>query len=83
MSSESSAVYPDLPMRGITGELRFNEPMARHTSWKVGGVADTERIYQVCLLCLIFFPKVISSYVPAHHLRLMPGIIVQVQVYTG
>ena len=40
MSSESSAVYPDLPMRGITGELRFNEPMARHTSWKVGGVAD-------------------------------------------
>ena len=42
MSSESSAVYPDLPMRGITGELRFNEPMARHTSWKVGGVADLD-----------------------------------------
>ncbi|MEX0731506.1 MAG: UDP-N-acetylmuramate dehydrogenase [Aquisalimonadaceae bacterium] len=29
---------------GPRGELRFNEPMARHTSWRVGGPAD--RFYQ-------------------------------------
>jgi len=25
---------------GVVGDLRFNEPMSRHTSWRVGGVAD-------------------------------------------
>jgi UDP-N-acetylmuramate dehydrogenase len=25
---------------GLRGELRFNEPLARHTSWRVGGPAD-------------------------------------------
>ncbi len=29
---------------GLRGSLRFNEPMSRHTSWRVGGVA--ERLYQ-------------------------------------
>lgn len=32
---------PPLPdMIGIRGELRVDEPMARHTSWRVGGIAD-------------------------------------------
>jgi UDP-N-acetylmuramate dehydrogenase len=26
--------------RAIEGDIRFNEPMARHTSWRVGGNAD-------------------------------------------
>ena len=26
---------------GVQGELRLNEPMGRHTSWRVGGAADT------------------------------------------
>ncbi len=39
MSSESSAVYPDLPMRGITGELRFNEPMAHEVCCEVVHIA--------------------------------------------
>lgn len=26
--------------RGLRGRLRINEPMSRHTSWRVGGVAD-------------------------------------------
>ncbi len=25
---------------GVRGELRFDEPMSKHTSWRVGGVAD-------------------------------------------
>ena len=27
-------------MTGLRGELRLNEPLARHTSWRVGGPAD-------------------------------------------
>ncbi len=28
-------------MTGVQGELRSNEPMSRHTSWRVGGPAET------------------------------------------
>jgi len=28
------------PDKAIRGELLFNEPMSKHTSWRVGGVAD-------------------------------------------
>ncbi|MDH5485709.1 MAG: UDP-N-acetylenolpyruvoylglucosamine reductase, partial [Gammaproteobacteria bacterium] len=24
----------------LRGEMRFNEPMSKHTTWRVGGVAD-------------------------------------------
>ena len=27
-------------MQGVTGKLLINEPMSRHTSWRVGGVAE-------------------------------------------
>jgi len=27
--------------RGVQGEIRHNEPMSRHTSWRAGGAADT------------------------------------------
>ncbi|MGI9311147.1 MAG: UDP-N-acetylmuramate dehydrogenase [bacterium] len=27
-------------LRGLRGELRIDEPMSRHTSWRVGGAAD-------------------------------------------
>ena len=30
----------DLSFKAIRGEIRFGEPMARHTSWRVGGPAD-------------------------------------------
>lgn len=30
----------DLLRAGLRGELRFDEPMARHTSWRVGGAAQ-------------------------------------------
>jgi len=38
-------VAQDLPIvpfstSSLRGELRFNEPMSRHTSWRVGGTAD-------------------------------------------
>ena len=29
----------ELDMSGLTGELRINEPMSRHTSWRTGGLA--------------------------------------------
>jgi UDP-N-acetylmuramate dehydrogenase len=28
------------PLTGLRGELRLNEPMARHVSWRAGGTAD-------------------------------------------
>lgn len=40
MSTQSSVDHRDLPISGIVGELKINEPMAPHTSWKVGGAAD-------------------------------------------
>ena len=32
------ATAPDI---GVQGELRYDEPMSRHTSWRVGGPAET------------------------------------------
>ena len=32
------AAAPDI---GVQGELRYDEPMSRHTSWRVGGPAET------------------------------------------
>lgn len=29
-----------LKLEGLRGELRLNEPMARHVSWRAGGIAD-------------------------------------------
>ena len=29
-----------ISMVGLTGELRKDEPMSRHTSWRTGGVAS-------------------------------------------
>src|SRR5689334_19887431 len=34
---------PRAPSAGLRGELRMNEPMARHVSWRAGGAAD--RVY--------------------------------------
>ena len=30
----------DATLNNLQGELRHNEPMARHSAWRVGGVAD-------------------------------------------
>ncbi len=38
--SESLASQKFCPPESLTGELRFDEPMSRHTSWRTGGVAD-------------------------------------------
>ena len=32
--------FLDIPMHGLIGELRQNEPMSRHTSWRAGGRAS-------------------------------------------
>lgn len=38
-------LIPDMePMAGLRGELRWREPLARYTSWRVGGPA--ERLYR-------------------------------------
>ena len=33
-------MFLDLDTMGLQGELRTQEPMSRHTSWKTGGNAD-------------------------------------------
>ncbi|MCY4312341.1 MAG: UDP-N-acetylmuramate dehydrogenase [Gammaproteobacteria bacterium] len=38
--SESVACRKFSPPEFLAGELRFEEPMSRHTSWRTGGVAD-------------------------------------------
>ncbi|MCY4218146.1 MAG: UDP-N-acetylmuramate dehydrogenase [Gammaproteobacteria bacterium] len=38
--SESLAYRTFCPPESLSGELRFDEPMSRHTSWRTGGVAD-------------------------------------------
>lgn len=43
-------------LEGLEGELKFNEPMARHTSWRVGGLAQmyfvpSDKASMVQLMC--------------------------------
>lgn len=35
-----NTVHGTVDVMSLRGELRLNEPMARHTSWRAGGVAD-------------------------------------------
>ncbi|MBP6366730.1 MAG: UDP-N-acetylmuramate dehydrogenase [Nitrosomonas sp.] len=38
--SITDSLTNEVGMRGMRGEMRSNEPMSQHTSWRVGGYAD-------------------------------------------
>jgi len=58
------------------GELRLNEPMSRHTSWRVGGPAETFFIPS-SLETLQAFLKTLTDGVPVHWFGLGSNLLVR------
>ncbi len=63
-------------MRGLRGELRRNEPMARHTSWRAGGCADRAYI-PADLDDLCAFLASLSQHEPVYMVGLGSNLLVR------
>ncbi|PCH61185.1 MAG: UDP-N-acetylenolpyruvoylglucosamine reductase [Gammaproteobacteria bacterium] len=67
------AMLDHIPLRG---QLKFNEPMQRHTSWRVGGNVD--RFYQPADIDdLVNFLRQVEPNEPLHWLGLGSNILVR------
>jgi len=68
------AVCPNFP--SLRGTLRHNEPMSRHTSWRVGGPAD--RFYEPADLDdLAEFVRTVPADEPLHWIGLGSNLLVR------
>ncbi|MHB8255783.1 MAG: UDP-N-acetylmuramate dehydrogenase [Acidiferrobacterales bacterium] len=61
---------------GLRGTLRLDEPLARHTSWRVGGPAD--RYYEPADLDdLVHFLRTVPAHEPIHWIGLGSNLLVR------
>jgi len=62
--------------QGLRGQLKLHEPMSKHTSWRVGGVAD--RFYQPAdLEDLVHFLKQLPPQEPCYWVGLGSNLLVR------
>ena len=63
-------------IHGIAGQLLRNEPMSRHTSWRVGGKVDTW-FKPATLDELVEFMRSLDDKVPVHWVGLGSNLLVR------
>jgi UDP-N-acetylmuramate dehydrogenase len=70
------AVAEKMVARGLRGELRQREPMARHTTWRTGGPAD-RAYFPVDLPDLAAFLRSVPANEPVHVVGLGSNLLVR------